>query len=104
MAVAAPIATPRKRQVFRIAAKTSRKALLFILAGYFLPEVLAFFLCCGLVDVLRNTRRTFSTLDRYFAGNGFFTWLLSPFNLFMDLISLPYWNKGVYAIPDLPKQ
>jgi hypothetical protein len=104
MAVAAPIATPRKRQVFRIAAKTIRKALLFILAGYFIPEALAFFLCCGLVDVLRNTRRTFSTFDRYFAGNGFFTWLLSPFNLCMDLISLPYWNKGVYAIPDLPKQ
>jgi aspartyl/asparaginyl beta-hydroxylase (cupin superfamily) len=104
MSVSAPIATPRKSQVFKTAAKIIRKALLFTLAGYYIPEALAFFLCCGLVDVLRNTRRTYSTLDRYFAGNGFFTWLLSPFNLLMDLIALPYRNKGVYAITDLPKQ
>jgi aspartyl/asparaginyl beta-hydroxylase (cupin superfamily) len=104
MSVSAPIATPRKLQVFKIAAKIFRKALLFALAGYYIPEALAFFLSCGLVDVLRNTRRTYSTLDRYFTGNGFFTWLLSPFNLLMDLIALPYWNRGVYAITDLPKQ
>jgi aspartyl/asparaginyl beta-hydroxylase (cupin superfamily) len=72
------------------------------LALYFVPEFLAFFVVCGLLDVLRNNRRTLATLDRYFAGNGVCTWLLSPFNLLMDLLSLPYFNKGVYRITDLP--
>jgi beta-hydroxylase len=102
MATGLSTAAPQKSRIFKITTKTIRKLLLLGAAGYFIPEVLAFFLCCGFVDVLRNKRRTASTLDRYFAGNGIFTWLLSPFNLFMDLISLPYWNKGIYKIADLP--
>ena len=50
----------------------------------------------------RNSQRTIRTLDRYFAGNGVFTWLLSPFNLLLDLFCLPYWNKGIYRLQDLP--
>ena len=30
------------------------------------------------------------------------TWLLSPFNILMDLLCLPYVNKGVYRLADLP--
>src|SRR6266542_1678673 len=83
--------------------KILRKLLLVALAIYFIPAVFAFYLCCGLLDVLRNQGRTYATIDRYFAGNGFFTWLLSPFNLLMDFLSLPYWNKGIYKLTDLPK-
>jgi beta-hydroxylase len=87
--------------------KFSRKAVKRIiplaLAVYFLPGPLAIYVGLGLVDFLRNKRRTLGTLDRYFAGNGFFTWLLSPFNLLMDLISLPYWNHGIYQLSDLPR-
>ena len=43
-----------------------------------------------------------STLRRYFIGNGFGTWVLSPFNTLLDLLSLPYINKGVYRLEDLP--
>ena len=43
-----------------------------------------------------------STLRRYFIGNGFPTWVLSPFNILLDLLSLPYVNKGVYQLGDLP--
>jgi len=42
------------------------------------------------------------TLDRYFAGNGIFTWLLSPFNLLMDVLAFPFRNRGVYQLTDLP--
>ena len=42
---------------------------------FFAPKILAFYLCCGLADVLRNRRRTVSTLYRYFSGNGLCTWL-----------------------------
>ena len=57
----------------------------------------------GFVDVLRNSPRTIKTMDRYFAGNGVFTWLLSPFNLLMDLLCLPYRNRGIYRLQDLPQ-
>jgi beta-hydroxylase len=86
--------------------KTSRKAakriILFALAVYLIPVLLAIYVALGLLDFLRNKRRTLGTLDRYFAGNGFFTWLLSPFNLLMDVLSLPYWNRGIYRLSDLP--
>jgi beta-hydroxylase len=93
----------RTRRVLKQAFKVGRKLLLFGVAAYFFPEVTAFFLACGTLDVMRNRRRTYSTIDRYFAGNGIFTLLLSPFNLLMDLLSLPYRNKGIYELEDLPK-
>jgi len=73
------------------------------LAIVFLPRVLAFYLICGLIDVLRNQNRTRSTLDRYFFGNGILTWLLSPFNLLIDLLCVPYRNRGIYRLGDLPE-
>src|SRR5215469_14995457 len=33
---------------------------------------------------------------------GFPTWALSSINVFLDLISLPYINRGVYRLGDLP--
>ncbi len=103
MSVGIVPAKGRASRIFKHTFKATRKLLVLGLAIYFIPEITAFFLSCGALDVLRNKRRTYSTLDRYFAGNGFFTLLLSPFNLLMDLLSLPYWNKGVYKIGDLPK-
>jgi aspartyl/asparaginyl beta-hydroxylase (cupin superfamily) len=103
MSVGAVPVKGRASRIFKRTFKATRKIAVLGLAIYFIPEITAFFLSCGALDVLRNRRRTFSTLDRYFAGNGLFTLLLSPFNLFMDLLSLPYWNKGIYQIGDLPK-
>jgi beta-hydroxylase len=77
--------------------KSARKIAIAGVAGISL-----FYACCGAVDVLRNQHRTPSTIHRYFAGNGLFTWLLSPFNLFLDLICLPYRNRGIYKLADLP--
>jgi hypothetical protein len=57
---------------------------------------------CGAYDVSRNPGLNLTTLRRYFIGNGFPTWLLSPFNTLLDLLSLPYINKGVYRLEDLP--
>lgn len=88
---------------FRYTKRALKKVVPLALAAYFMPKVLVFYVCCGLIDVLRNSRRNLATLDRYFTGNGFFTWLLSPFNLVMDLLSLPFRNKGVYQLADLPQ-
>jgi beta-hydroxylase len=70
---------------------------------YFFPKLMVFYALCGIYDVSRNTNLSLAVLDRYFFGNGVFTWLLSPFNIVMDLLALPYINKGVYRLEDLPK-
>ena len=70
--------------------------------AYFFPKIALFYAICGAYDVGRNQGLNFSTLRRYFIGNGFLTWVLSPFNTLLDLLSLPYINKGVYRLEDLP--
>jgi hypothetical protein len=70
--------------------------------AYFFPKIALFYAVCGVYDVSRNSGLNFSTLRRYFIGNGFPTWLLSPLNCLLDLLSLPYVNKGVYRLADLP--
>ena len=83
------------RKAIKVGKKALKRLLPLGLALFFIPKLLAFYVCCGLVDVLRNRRRTLSTLNRYFAGNGLCTWLLSPFNLLMDVLSLPFRNRGI---------
>jgi beta-hydroxylase len=70
--------------------------------AYFFPKIALFYAVCGAYDVGRNSALNLSTLRRYFIGNGFPTWVLSPFNILLDLLSLPYVNKGVYQLGDLP--
>src|SRR5262249_25294638 len=70
---------------------------------YFFPKLMLFYFACGLYDVSRNRRWDLALVDRYFFGNGVTTWLLSPFNVLMDILALPYINKGVYKLEDLPK-
>jgi aspartyl/asparaginyl beta-hydroxylase (cupin superfamily) len=72
--------------------------------AYFFPKIALFYAVCGAYDVSRNPGVNFTTLRRYFIGNGFPTWLLSPFNTLLDLLSLPYINKGVYRLEDLPPE
>jgi hypothetical protein len=69
---------------------------------YFLPKIALFYAICGIYDVSRNRPLKLSTVRRYFLGNGVLLWVLSPINCFIDLISLPYVNKGVYRLEDFP--
>ena len=70
--------------------------------AFFFPKTALFYAICGAYDLGRNTAMDISTPRRYFIGNGFFTWVLSPINIVLDLLSLPYVNKGVYRLEDLP--
>ncbi len=70
--------------------------------AYFFPKITLLYALCGAYDVGRNSGLNLETLRRYFIGNGFQTWVLSPFNTLLDLLSLPYINKGVYRLEDLP--
>ena len=87
--------------------KYSLRRLLFpicVLApfAYFFPKIALFYAICGVYDLSRNRPVNGETLRRYFVGNGFGTWMMSPFNILLDLLSLPYINKGVYRLADLP--
>ena len=80
--------------------RVAQPCVLVVLA-YVFPKMAIFYAICGLYDVSRNPVNV-TTLRRYFLGNGFATWALSPINIFLDLISLPHINRGVYRLGDLP--
>src|SRR5262249_47723928 len=65
----------------------------FLPLGYFFPKLTLFYAVCGIYDVARNRNIDGGVLQRYFLGNGIATWLLSPFNILMDILCLPYVNK-----------
>lgn len=70
--------------------------------AYVCPRIALFYAICGAYDISRNRGLTLSTLRRYFIGNGYPTWVLSPLNTLLDLLSLPYVNKGIYRLEELP--
>ena len=93
---------PARPLAWRYAKKAAKRIIPLGVGLYFIPKIVAICFCVGLIDVLRNRPFRISTLDRYFFGNGIFTWLLSPVNLLLDVLSLPYINKGIYQLSDLP--
>jgi beta-hydroxylase len=96
------ISMPEPSKLAKYTKKTIKRSLLLIAGLYFIPRLLLAYVVCGLVDLARNRPFEFSRITRYFAGKGVFTWVLSPFNLLVDLLSLPYWNRGIYQLGDLP--
>lgn len=72
--------------------------------SYFLPALMLFYVLCGAYDVSRNSDIDGRLLYRYFFGNGVPTWALSPFNILMDIVTLPYINKKIYQLQDLPEE
>src|SRR5262245_66601279 len=67
-------------------------------AAYLFPKIALFYAICGAYDVSRSRPLNAELLRRYFIGNGFGTWMLSPFNSLLDLLSLPFVNNGVYRL------
>ena len=82
--------------------RLAKRVVPLAIATLLFPKVLAFWAACGLLDIVRNRQLDLQLFSRYFLGNGLLTWLLAPFNLLMDLLSLPYWNKGIFRLEDLP--
>jgi beta-hydroxylase len=73
---------------------------LLVPALYFVPFLTLFYLLCGACDVGRQRNVTVELVEKYFLGNGIFTWLLSPLNLLTDLVSSR--NRLVWRLEDFP--
>lgn len=89
-----------KRKTKKLIRRIAIAVPLAIVCLWLIPVLTLTFIVCGLIDVSRNRGRTPLTFSRYFMGNGIPTWLLSPFNLFVDLVS--YRNPGVWRLEDFP--
>ncbi len=73
-----------------------------LVLAYFFPKLTLFYALCGFYDVGRNRPLDLATLRQYFLVNGVTNLLLSPLNILLDLLTLPYLNKGIYRLEDLP--
>lgn len=71
-------------------------------AAYFVPLFVVGYFLCGFWDLSRNRGLDLSMAKQYFAGNGVWTWFTSPFNIMLDILALPYWNRGIWELSDLP--
>jgi beta-hydroxylase len=75
-------------------------AVIVLPALYIAPIITLLYLICGVLDIARHDKIDLDTAEKYFAGNGILTWLLSPINLLADLLS-PH-NRIIYRLDDLP--
>ena len=57
---------------------------------------------CGLIDVSRHKIMSLKLLKEYFFGKGVLTFLISPLNLFIDLIS--HRNIHTFEVDSFPKE
>ena len=62
-----------------------------------LPIIFVF----GLIDVSRHKTMNFKLIKEYFIGKGILTFILSPLNLFTDLLS--HRNLHTFKVQDLPQ-
>lgn len=83
--------------------KYSLLLVLVLVVLYFFPIITSILIICGFYDVFRNKALDFSIVKQYFFGNGTLTWFASPINVLLDIFALPYINKGVYQLEDLPE-
>lgn len=90
-----------KRVLRRIIKRTIVVALLL----FFCWPIALLFLITSLYDVFRQkTKNKLHLLRQYFWVNGSLTFLFSPVNAVIDILCLPFINKQVYKLEDLPKQ
>lgn len=83
---------------------TKRGIALAIFAYLYWP-LPVLYLITGFYDVIRQKNRDKNfVFKQYFLVNGTLAWIFSPLNTLIDIISLPYINKQVYQLEDLPKR
>jgi len=90
------------RRKLKKTAKIGSVTIVALSLAYFFPVAVIIFVLCGIWDVSRNRELDAGVFKQYFFRNGITTWLASPLNILLDLLALPFLNKGVYQLGDLP--
>jgi aspartyl/asparaginyl beta-hydroxylase (cupin superfamily) len=80
--------------------KTFRMLMILTLLFIFVTKLFLFYVICGAIDFLRNRPLDTNLCKKYFLGHGHVTWLLSPLNLLIDLLTLT--SKPIYQLEELP--
>merc|ERR1711988_1150689 len=74
--------------------------LIYSIIGFF--ALIPFWIICGLIDVSRHKTMELKLIKEYFIGKGILTFLISPLNLFADLIS--HRNLHSFKIENFPDE
>jgi hypothetical protein len=96
------VAPHRKPLALKKKIKFAGLAIGVLAFAYVFPKLTLFYVLCGAYDVARNKPLDWFVVRQYSIGNGVPTWLAAPFNILIDILTLPYINKGVYRLEDLP--
>jgi Aspartyl/Asparaginyl beta-hydroxylase len=92
---------PHLKRNLQKAIKYVSGAVVFLVLLYYFTIPVVVLILCGLWDISRNTNVDAGVFRQYFLTNGVATWLASPLNILLDLLALPFINKGVYQLEDL---
>jgi Aspartyl/Asparaginyl beta-hydroxylase len=88
----------------KIIRRAIKRGIVLVPLAYFYWPVVAIFFTTGIYDVLRQkTKKKAFLFKQYFFENGTLTWIFSPLNTLIDIICLPFINKQIYKLEELPK-
>ncbi len=95
--------TQNKPTIHKLIKKISKRAIVLIICFLIYWPLPLLFLITGLYDVLRqnNTDKKF-LFYQYFLVNGTLAWVFSPINTLIDILCIPFYNKQIYTLNDLP--
>lgn len=102
----AVLAAPTKKRTsnaWRYTRKVLKRVAPLMIAGVIYPPVAIMYIVTGVYEVVRQGRDLGAVAHQFFLINGGLTWLLSPLNTLIDIVSLPFVNKRVYKLSDFPK-
>lgn len=89
----------------RLAKKIAKRSFVLIIAFIIYWPLALLYIFTGIYDVARQKSKDKKFLFyQYFLVNGTLTWIFSPINTIIDIICLPFINKQVYELDDLPKK
>ena len=88
----------------KLVSRLLKRGVVLAIATYLYWPITVIYILTGLYDVFRQKKKDKSfVFIQYFMVNGILTWVFSPINTLIDILCLPYINKQVYKLEDLPK-
>ena len=88
----------------KIVKKVAKRVIALLIVAYIYWPIALVYVITGVYDVARQKSRDKKFLFyQYFLVNGSLAWLFSPLNTLVDILCLPFINKQVYALTDLPQ-